>query len=246
MLILEETGKYCARLEKAVFDYVCNEKTVEKVYYTHLAQDYRSKFPTAIQKTEKHTYLYEVQYIRKDGKIHEDRTLIKKDGKEYNRQHADLETLSFEFGKIIFGPVALLGKRRQSHYDYQIISEDKLGQDKTVVIQATPDPTAENHCLYGKIWVRISDFAVLKIEWSEKSIQNSQEIVRRARELGADPRFTIVFEFDVEKNGIRFPSRVRYEEAYTRGDKKKIVKSHVTVDYENYKFFTVDVDVDYN
>jgi len=113
-------------------------------------------------------------------------------------------------GKIIFGPIALLSRRRQGYYEYRIICEEKLGRDKTVLIQATPKPSAPKYCPFGKIWVRAHDFAILKIEWSEKSIQDSQKIVQRARELGAEPQFTIIFEFGVGKNGIRFPSRVRY------------------------------------
>jgi hypothetical protein len=50
----------------------------------------------------------------------------------------------------------------------------------------------------------------------------------------------------IEKNGIRFPSRVFLEEAYQRKkNKKKSVVSSVTIDYKNYQFFTVDVDVNY-
>jgi hypothetical protein len=59
------------------------------------------------------------------------------------------------------------------------------------------------------------------------------------------PVISLVAEYGVEKNGIRFPSRVVFQEAYVRNkDKKKRIVSDVIVDYRDYQFFTVDVGVD--
>ena len=49
----------------------------------------------------------------------------------------------------------------------------------------------------------------------------------------------------MQKNGIRFPSRLVFEEAYINPRGEKFTRSETTVIYKNYKFFTVEVDIKY-
>jgi len=74
---------------------------------------------------------------------------------------------------------------------------------------------------------------------------NYQAVEERAAQLKAKPCITSVSEFDIEKNGIRFPSRVIFEEAYINQQGKKLVACEVTITYKDYKFFTVEFDVKY-
>lgn len=59
----------------------------------------------------------------------------------------------------------------------------------------------------------------------------------------AEPRITLTSEFGIEKNGIRFPSRLFSEEAYVNRQGKKVKLSETSVVYRDYRFFIVDVDV---
>jgi len=61
--------------------------------------------------------------------------------------------------------------------------------------------------------------------------------------MNAEPRITIIMEYDVEKNGIRFPSKFSLEEAYITPEEEKILLSELLVHYEEYRFFNVGVDV---
>ena len=72
------------------------------------------------------------------------------------------------------------------------------------------------------------------------------DIQAAAEKIKVTPRISLVTEYGIEKNGIRFPSRVVIQEAYLRNkDKKKRMFSEVTIDYKDYQFFTVEVGVDY-
>jgi len=57
------------------------------------------------------------------------------------------------------------------------------------------------------------------------------------------PRITLTSEFAVEKNGLRFPSRLVAEEAYLNDRGRTFVRSTTAVAYKDFKFFTVEVDV---
>jgi hypothetical protein len=65
--------------------------------------------------------------------------------------------------------------------------------------------------------------------------------------------------YDVEKNGLMFPSKTGFEENYTPDkiqvglwsnytnavQKKTLQRTKLEIEYFDYKFFTVDVDVKY-
>jgi len=59
------------------------------------------------------------------------------------------------------------------------------------------------------------------------------------------PRITIINEYDVVKNGVRFPSRVYYEEAYKGARDTVIIQSQAAVIFKDYKFYDVKTDVKY-
>jgi len=89
-------------------------------------------------------------------------------------------------------------------------------------------------------------FAILKIEWEQESMENFEEIERIAESIKATPLITFISEFGFEKNKIRFPNRYSVEEIYIpRPGRRRILKSKITVVYDNYKFFTVDTKVKY-
>ena len=117
--------------------------------------------------------------------------------------------------------------------------------EKTIVVQALPKSSLEGTHPYGKIWVRESDFAILKIEWDQKSLKALEELKKQASMFDADQKITIISEFGYEEKGIRFPSRFLFEEAYVNKEGKKVVRSMIHTVYRDYKFFAVDVDVDF-
>jgi hypothetical protein len=254
--ILKKTREYCAKLENAAFYFVCLEEVTEKIRTpkgfvqvpTAVNVRYLESSTRRLKRTEKtkvNTFLYEYQLIRKEGQDEETRILLKKNGKESYQKDAKLEISQFQYEKLIFGPSGLLSEYWQRYHDYEIIKEEILNGEKVIVIEAIPKASLKENYPFGKIWVRESDFAILKIEWDEKSLENLQIIKERAEKNRAEPQITIISEFGFEKNKIRFPSRFTFEEAYLDPLGEKFIRLEITVVYEDYKFFTVDVDVKY-
>ena len=171
--------------------------------------------------------------------------MLEKNGRKKNEKNAALETRYFRYGRIVFGPLGLLNGYWQRFYDYKIVDEELVNEEKAIVVEALPKKPETGNNPYGKVWVRESDFAILKIEWDQESIKELEELKKQASMFDADQKITIISEFGYEHKGIRFPSRFIFEEAYVNKEGKKIVRSIIHTLYKNYKFFTVDVDVEY-
>jgi len=255
--ILKKTREYCSRLKHAAFDYVCLEEISERINHSRdIVQNILVRTPSSIpsrfetrfktpKKIEKNKYIYDYQLIRKDYKTKECRILLEENSKKKNEKDAQLKTILFCYQKVLFGPIDLLSEYKQHYHDYKIIKEEILNGEKALVIEAIPKSSLKQRHLFGKIWVKEGDFSILKIEWNQKAIGNFQIIEEIAKRYKADPQITLISEYSIEKNGIRFPSRYFIEEAYISQKGKKFIRSETTVIYKDYKFFTVETEIKY-
>jgi len=243
--ILQKTADYCRRLEGALLDFVCIEEVKETLHYEVFENDRDFGSFRIINRADENTSLYEYQLIRNADKTEETRTLIEKDGKKRREKATGVGTLRFRFENIIYGPVDLLNRAHQPYFKYALVGEESNPEGKTVIIEAVPDPSETEYCPFGKIWVRESDFAILKIEYNQLSIKTLYaENQDHKREKG-ESQFELTSEFGVEKNGIRFPSRLVFQEVKVDRSGTKDVRSRAEITYRDYRFFTVTVDVDY-
>lgn len=109
-----------------------------------------------------------------------------------------------------------------------------------------PKPESAIEHLYGKIWVRKSDFSILKIEWDQKSIGGFEYVEARAERLKAEPRIVLTAEYGIEKNKIRFLSKFSLDEIYIiKRGRRRFQRSKTEVLYDEDKFFTVETKVKY-
>ncbi len=251
-LILKNAGVYCERLSKAALDYVCLEEISEKVDYS---RDFQSNLASleyeggtrrqyAGRWYEERKFLYDYQYIRTGDIRKERRNLLEMDRSKLKVkiENSPLLTDMFYYQNVLFGPVNILEEQKQPFYDYELTGEDMIAGEKAVVLKITPRlPPAT---LSGKAWLRERDSAILKIEWHEKSIGEFAILEEQARKYKSEPQITMITEFGFEKNGLRFPSRHDIEEAYINEKGKKFVRSRTTVSYRDYKFFTVETQVE--
>jgi len=228
--ILKQTAAYCARLEDSALRFVCEEKAVE---YQYLIQ---TKIP------HKNEWLYDYQLIRRGGEVEEKRTLLQENGKEKREENAALKTSRVWYKNVIMGPVGLLSSAAQQTHTYKVLDEETLEGAPVVIIEVKPIADLSPG-LYGKAWVRRSDSAILKIEWTPESVGNYEKVVEFAEQIGARPSVTFYSEYAFEKNGIRFPSSYGMTEAYIVPNVGRLLRSRMTVDYKDYKFFTVETDV---
>ena len=249
--ILKKCAEYCEKLSNSVLYFVCREKIKEEIYFFGPGSViigpslYRSN--RYIKRIEKNNLVYDYQLVRKDKIIKESRVLLEENGQKKNEKNAPLKTKVFRHKNIILGPIGLLSEYWQKHHDYKIFKKEKYKGEEVIVIEAFPKPGLKLNHLFGKIWVRKSDFSILKIEWNQTSIENYEKIEEFARQLKYRPSIKLTSEYAYEKNGIRFPSKYSINEAYVNVSlrRKRITKSKKTVIYEDYKFFTVETEVKY-
>ncbi len=252
--ILDNAQGYCRKLNDYAYYFICREAVTEVIQgktniiwtppsFVHEGQAARGTTMIVEDSRTRNTYLYEYQLIRKKGDNQEKRILLEKNGRRVNVPDVPLGDMRFYFQNFAFGPVDLFGDAGRLKHQYRIVGRDKFKGEKAVVVEAFPTEETSGYNPGGKVWVREGDNAILKIEWDHNAVAGFKDIEAAAAAVKAVPAFTLVTEYSVEKNGIRFPSRVLIREAYIRTKSKKLqTVSEVTIDYKDYKFFQVEVE----
>jgi hypothetical protein len=254
--ILEDCAHYCDRLQGSILDFVCTEgitETIRGIVTTKSVSANGSAFgakyftgqPVFGGAAERFKFVYDYQLVRdRSGTITETRTLLEANGRRVEEKNAPLFTHAFHYTYIIMGPVDLLGRNEQKRFDYEYVRKTSLQRERIAIIKATPKSGSAGDILFGKIWVRKSDAAILRIEWEPESMGNYERIEELARDAGLKPRLSFAAEYAFEKNGIRFPSLYTIEEAYARNMRRPLVRSETEVTFSDYKFFTVETGVE--
>lgn len=252
--ILEKTADYCERLKKMALHFVCHENIDEKIFTykrveTVSADQFRSATPSSrvslrLKKKKENLYVYDYQMIKKGGKKEEKRTLLKENKKEKHEENAELKIQRFKAKYLVYGPIGFLSSSWQNHFNYEIVGTEDIEGRKTIIISASPKKQREENYYSGKIWVAENDFSILKIEWDPKYIKGYEEEVSSAAGT-LERTLNWVVYYEVEKNGVRFPSRQLIEEIYKTIEGNQHPKYTVSVVYDNYKFFIVEYEVKY-
>ena len=247
-VVLKKSSNYCEKLARSALFFVCQEKIEETIYfYSYMPTFRRYRIVSSIpQKIERNNYLYDYQLIKEGGKFEEKRILLAENGEKKHQENAELKTKRFYSKRSIFGPIGLLNKDSQELYDYEILKVDNLKGKNAYVIEIKPKKKMANRPNYGKVWIDTKDSSVLKIETEEESLVGFEKLREESERQGLTPVLNVVHYFEIEKNGIRFPSRTIFEEGYIgpriKGRKKK---SSTIITYDKYRFFIVKVEVKY-
>jgi hypothetical protein len=250
--ILENCAQYCDKLSNSALYFVCTEKVEETIRKPQESASNTFRTSGGITytvyggvQTQRHTYVYDYQLVRKNGIIKESRILLKENGKKKHKENALLKTERFYYKHVIFGPTGLLSRKAQLKNDFKIIKYGKFNKEKVVVIRATPKNEREVSHLYGDVWVSRDDFRILKIEWNQQSLQDYEKMEKIAEQSNAVPQTILISEYGYEHNGIQFPSKYTIKEIYESKTwkKRRNKKSETIVTYKDYKFFTVEVEI---
>jgi hypothetical protein len=237
--ILKKVASYCKRLEAISLNFFCTEEIDEKA--VNAVQQQGKIFKSKSITENKYTYGY--QLIREENKVKEKRILLKQNGWKREIEDAPLKT-RFKYKNIVYGPSSF-NQRSQPYYQYRIIGKRTWHDKNALIVEVTPNYEGDHRFASGKFWVDEKDYSILRIEIYQQSIKNFAEIEKMAEKHGVEPRLTIINEYDILKNGIRFPSRVYYEEAYKNRKGKLIIQSQAYVTFKDYRFFTVETKVSY-
>jgi len=253
-LVLKSAREYCARLERAALDFICLEEVKEKL---DLSRDSREgpvkQNPTIfgpdrlgfkIRPGAKHdnAYLYDYQFVRREGKVEEKRALLEKNGKKADTKTPLPQMRAFTYADILLAPVQLLDERFREYYSYKLLGRDKIGDTEAWILEVAPRLTGVSRYLGGKIWLKTDDSSVLRIEWDPSTFGHYENIQKRAESYKATPEIRSYSEFGFEKNGLRFPSVDFTEEGYRGANGKPFVRARTSVVYKDYKFFTVETE----
>lgn len=259
--ILWKCAEYCEKLANSAFFFVCQEKIKEVIYQSPegpvvvtgtvatssggiISRSYRPMFPRP--KIIINNYIYDYQLIKKGEEIKETRILLKENGKERHEKNAELKTKRFYSERSAFGPVGLLSKEWQDMYSYNIIREKTINGRETFVIEARPNKKIAGKPNYGKIWVDKEDFSILRIEVEQESLAGFEELKKESEKKGIKPVITVTHDYEIKKDGIRFPSKITFKEDYVGVKiRRRSKKSRMFVTYDKYRFFTVETEVKY-
>jgi hypothetical protein len=259
---LKTAAKYCARLESAALYFTCREEIDEKIDLTRDIEKplvsttnwtvepngRLSSAKTVLSQTATRgrlSLVYDYQCVRAfNGAIRDSRTLIEENGKKKHVPAAKLDKTTFDFGTTVLGPVGIFAERFQKDYDYAAVGRERFERKPVVVVDVKPKPDAPATTnLFGKAWVDPATEDILKIEWNESRIGRYWIFQERGEKYKLTPKITVTSEFSVEKNGLRFPTKMVLEEAYLNERGRKWVRSTTIVEYTDFKFFTVDVEI---
>jgi hypothetical protein len=251
-LVLKSAREYCARLERAALDFICLEEVSEtldpsrdsregsvKQNPTWFGTD-RLGFRTPVGAKQDNVYLYDYQFIRREGKVEEKRVLLERNGKKAGADPPLPQMRAFTFADILLAPVQLLDERFREYYAYKLLGREKIGDTEAWILEVAPRLSGVSRYLGGKIWLKTADSSVLRIEWDPTTFGHYENIQARAESYKAQPEVRSYSEFGIEKNGLRFPSVDFTEEAYRGADGKLFVRARTSVVYKSHKFFTVE------
>ncbi|MBN2265090.1 MAG: hypothetical protein JW775_04665 [Candidatus Aminicenantes bacterium] len=243
--ILEKTEIYCRDLGKVSLHFVCRERIEERLFDPPRLIS-AVTISGSLRRVTSVSLEYDYQLVRKGDTIEEKRTLLKEGKEPRNEPDAGLKTRIYKHKYLVFGPGGFFSEYWRPKHAYTLVGEEEIEGEKAYLIEAAPSGPEEPGLIYGKAWIRKRDFAIVKIEWDQRSLGNYGKILATAKAIGrqAEPQVSVVGFYGVEKNGIRFPDRLVIREDYrsTRGIHRY---SEATIRYEEYKFFVVETEVRY-
>ncbi len=237
--ILSACAAYCGRLSAAVLDFICEERIEEEIYAYGLDRSLDYSFASIRRKTERNAYIYDYQLIRRDGKVRENRTLLEENGRKTQEPQARLKTKRFFSYRSVFGPVGFFGRDRQLLFDYALAGQAKVKGFQTWVIEVKPK--AGNRDLpSGRAWVNRDDGRIVKLEMDASSLEGYEKVMKMYDLDNVIPQFKTEHLYEVEKNGLFFPSRTAFRESVRTARGRRIQMSKTEIAFVHYRFFTVE------
>jgi len=255
--LLRLAADYSERLRHAVFRFICQETVNEDVLT-------RDTIDRSSYKRLRNTWLYEYQVVVRDGKVTENRVLLRKNKTKKRLENAALET-RFRSLYSAFLPATLFAADKQTAFFYKVEKHEKINKRPVSRLAIAPRPGHEELGA-GTAWVDEETGAVLKIELAQRTIKGIEAVEKRAQRSGARLLVSDVHEYDVERDGVWLPSRTSISEYYvlnvapvkemergtwnvsstskfvsSSGGNRQIELSRTWVEYSDFKFFVVDV-----
>jgi hypothetical protein len=250
--MLAKAADYAEKLKQAAFHFICREDVSEAVFTPR-----SSKNPEP--STARTEWKYDYQIICREGKITENRVQLEKNREKAHLAKAQLETMFHSYFSF-YMPVTILAGEKQHLYHYRLLGKERINQKNVWHIAAAC--RVPGSIPSGEIWVGEEDGTVWKIQIDQTSIIGFEKMAQKAVEQGYMPAITTIHEYNLEKNGIHFPTKTTFCERYKpygEAANKTVyfsgtVKSGVThspfersqtyFEYKDHLFFSVSTRVE--
>jgi hypothetical protein len=255
--LLQRAAAYSESLRHAAFRFICRETVSEDV----LGREAGSQSYQRLR----NTWLYEYQVVVREGKVTENRVLLRKNKTKKRVENAALET-RFRSLYSAFLPATLFAADKQPAFFYNLEKHEKMNGRQVARLAVEPRPGFEELGA-GTAWVDEETGAVLKIELAQRAIQGIEAAEKRAQKSGARLLVSDVHYYEVERDGIWLPSRTSISEHYVlnmvpvqgirnkaesllpsqakfvsrSGGNRQVELSRTWVEYSDFQFFVVDV-----
>lgn len=195
------------------------------------------------KKIQRNKFLCDYLIVKKDGDVDERRIILKENGRRTTDRNEFLEEERFIGLSPMFAPLRVLAPDKQERFNYSLIETGKIHGKKACVIEAMPKYGNEDGIWSARIWIDLESFQVHKCDIEGIPIDGYDEVLNDCAILNIEPIFLTTHEYRREKNGILFPSRSSVRAAYPGIDYRGAIdKIRIDLDYDNYKFFTVETD----
>ncbi len=264
--LLQGAADYCQRLKQSAFHFYCQEKIVEtripllKKGKKDLTIEEASestgpgygivRAPTPGVYTQVKSYLFGYRLIKYSNKINEERDWISSSDNVKVQRGQVVQTNAFFSEKAVFAPITILDSTRQDWYNFQFIRFDERKGRLVAVIESLPKDPGKTAAIYGTLWIDREDFSLVRIEANPESIRNYGLLKNLALKLGTRLHLSLEIDFDLEHEGIRFPTKISFLEKYKGGHlisknqgPKGWERTLTQFIYSDYQFFSVQTDV---
>jgi protein TonB len=254
--ILDRCADYCLRLDAAARFYTCHE-TID-VSVKHIVEEAVASIVSAqgdsysagtvyrypaLAGAVRNSTVSDYQLINKGGRFAERRIPV------VTRRPAAKERDQTGNGMFIppLAPIAvptrLLAEGFRAEFFYSIADEDKVRGRKCFVIGIKPKRKRSSDFLSGKVWADIENHRILKTEVEWAALALDDRIVSECRRYHLTPHMIAVHDYEVEKNGLLYPSRSEIKVEYTGLVRPpQDTKAKLDIRYEKYRFFAVDTE----
>ena len=217
-IILDKAAVYCRRLQKAAFRFTCTEVVEEKVLK-------RNPVSKRVE-PEENRWRYDYQVVADQGKVSEQRILVRRGHKEVNIPDAKLGT-RFKANYSVFLPITMLGEHSHKSYYYKLVETTRLKKRNCAVIEVTPRRPGDGPLARGNAWVDVENGSILKIEMDPRGVAGSAALEAAAKKMSARLDLKAIHWYLEERKGLRFPSSSEFSESYVF--KKQLTSRKVTV-----------------
>lgn len=263
--ILKGATEYCNKLDSAVFHYICKEEILETTSELGpIKNKTESKFDHAGRMVNKRIqgkvignvinnkkkYIYDYQLLQNGNQVVEQRKRIKKGKNQTEIPNTELRVDSFLSKKIAMTPLAIFDILSQTKFKFRFLKNEKIKNIDAVVIEVFPIDHTNSKSIYGKVWIDKTDHSILRIEVNPVSIGGFRNLYIRSGKIGGRLDIKCRIEFNLKRDGVRFPTSVIISERYYGGrllkntlGLKYLEKNKIVYKYTDYKFFDVDTEV---